>query len=321
MRRLVPYAALSILFVAILSPVAFGLSPSSAAPGDNVPIPPQLDIWSPMPIGPDLGDMAPNVDWTEAALSVMEAEAEINDIPRIYPHTVVEGDTLWDIAEQHGVNVDTVIGANPDISPNVLKVGQVIKVPSVDGAVHVVKAGDTVSSLASKYKAKAEVILKANNITDPSQLTVGQELIVPGATPTLVHKVSLGNGRTTTVSAKFRWPVSGAISSRYGWRWGRFHHGIDIAAPYGRTIVAARAGKVIVSGWQSGYGYTVVISHGDGVTTLYGHASKLLVSYGDWVDAGQAIARVGSTGNSTGPHCHFEVRVDGSSLNPLDILQ
>ncbi len=316
MRRLVPFAVLNILFVAAFSPVALGLSPD-----DDVPIPLQLDIRPLLPIGP-VSDTVPDRVEPEATLSLAELQAEVDNIlPRIYRHTVAEGDTLWDIAEQYGVNVDTVIGANPDISPDVLKIGQIIKVPSVDGAVHVVKTGDTVSGLAGKYKVTEDIILRANNLVASSLLTVGRELIIPGATPTIVHKIPLGNGMTTTVSAKFGWPVTGAISSRYGWRWGSFHAGLDIAAPYGRTIVASRAGKVIFSGWRGGYGYSVMISHGGGMTTLYGHASKLLVSFGDWVDAGQAIATVGSTGNSTGPHCHFEVRMNGSPVNPLEVLQ
>ncbi|HCW51563.1 MAG TPA: peptidase M23, partial [Clostridiales bacterium] len=102
--------------------------------------------------------------------------------------------------------------------------------------------------------------------------------------------------------------------------WGRFHHGIDIGAPYGSYIRAARAGRVVFAGWKGGYGYTVILDHGDGVTTLYAHTSRLLVRYGQWVETGQVIAKVGSTGYSTGPHLHFEVRVNGVSVNPLFIL-
>lgn len=292
-----------------------------AADVEDAPIPPTEDIRTLVPVGPGT---SPNVAGAKAEESATEDEetvqAESADRkPYIFDYTVVAGDTLWDIAERYGLNVNTLIGANPNISPSLLKVGQTIRILSVDGAVHEVTAGDTLSAIAAKYKIDVAEIIKANDITDPGSLKVGQELILPGATPLIVRKVSVG-GKSVTVTGEYRWPIAGYISSKYGPRWGSFHHGIDIAAPYGRTIVAARAGKVIFAGWRGGYGNAVILSHGDGVTTLYGHASKLLVSYGQWVEAGQAIARVGSTGYSTGNHCHFEVRVNGQSVDPLSVL-
>lgn len=117
------------------------------------------------------------------------------------------------------------------------------------------------------------------------------------------------------------WPVPSlhTITTYFTWRWGSFHTGIDISGggAYGSTIVAADGGVVISSGWKNGYGNCVEISHGNGICTLYGHASKLLVSAGQRVAKGQAIAKVGSTGNSTGPHCHFEVIKNGTKVNPL----
>lgn len=122
-----------------------------------------------------------------------------------------------------------------------------------------------------------------------------------------------------------RWPVpsSTTITSPFGMRFhpilkkNELHTGIDIGAPRGVSIVAAAKGTVIVAGWKTGYGNTVIIDHGGKIATLYGHASKLLVSVGDNVKAGQTIAKVGSTGWSTGPHLHFEVRKDGTPINPL----
>ena len=120
------------------------------------------------------------------------------------------------------------------------------------------------------------------------------------------------------------WPVPSlhTITTYFTWRWGSFHTGIDISgsAAYGKTIVAADGGVVISAGWKNGYGNCVQISHGNGISTLYGHASKLLVSAGQRVSKGQAIARVGSTGNSTGPHCHFEVIKNGTKLNPISYV-
>jgi murein DD-endopeptidase MepM/ murein hydrolase activator NlpD len=110
------------------------------------------------------------------------------------------------------------------------------------------------------------------------------------------------------------------VSSEYGWRWGRLHAGIDIATPTGTPIVAAMAGTVIYAGWQSGYGNTVVVSHGGGLSTLYGHQSRLGASVGQAVGAGQTIGYVGSTGASTGPHLHFETRYGGVARNPRGCL-
>jgi murein DD-endopeptidase MepM/ murein hydrolase activator NlpD len=117
-----------------------------------------------------------------------------------------------------------------------------------------------------------------------------------------------------------RWPVAGRVTSEYGYRWGRLHAGIDIAAPSGTPIGAAIAGTVIYSGWQSGYGNVVIISHGGGLSTLYGHQSRLGVSLGQVVGQGQIIGYVGSTGHSTGPHVHFETRYGGVARNPRGCL-
>jgi LysM repeat protein len=320
LRRLLLLSCLIISSLLLFAgPAAAG---SPFAPDAAAPIPPASDVRS-LPL-PDPGPLGPIVSVSLASASgdlVDDAPAP-QPPPRVYSYTVVEGDTFWDIAEQFGVTVETVLGANPTASPSRLGVGQVIRVPSIDCALHVVVSGDTLTALAAKYRVEAAAIVKANTVDDPSSLTPGRELIIPGATPVIVHKVSLsnGSGQTATLTGNYHWPVSGFVSSKYGWRWGRFHHGVDIAAPYGRSIVAARSGKVVFSGWKGGYGYTIVLSHGDGVTTLYGHASRLIVGYGEWVEAGTVIARVGSTGYSTGNHCHFEVRVNGVSVNPRDVL-
>jgi murein DD-endopeptidase MepM/ murein hydrolase activator NlpD len=117
-----------------------------------------------------------------------------------------------------------------------------------------------------------------------------------------------------------RWPAAGRVTSEYGYRWGRLHAGIDIAAPSGTPIGAAIAGTVIYSSWQSGYGNVVIISHGGGLSTLYGHQSRLGVSLGQVVGQGQIIGYVGSTGHSTGPHVHFETRYGGVARNPRGCL-
>lgn len=118
----------------------------------------------------------------------------------------------------------------------------------------------------------------------------------------------------------FIWPVSGTLTSNYGWRWGRMHQGIDVAAGTGTPIAAASSGTVIVAGWNGGYGQLVVVDHGGGVSTAYAHMSAMSVSVGQSVGQGTILGAVGSTGNSTGPHLHFEVRINGSATDPLPYL-
>jgi murein DD-endopeptidase MepM/ murein hydrolase activator NlpD len=124
----------------------------------------------------------------------------------------------------------------------------------------------------------------------------------------------------TPSAAGFVWPVHGVVTSGYGWRWGRMHEGIDIAVGSGTPVVAAASGVVIVAGWLGGYGNLVVIDHGNGIATAYGHNTTVTVGPGQAVSQGQLIAYSGNTGNSTGPHVHFEVRVNGAAVDPFGYL-
>ena len=116
------------------------------------------------------------------------------------------------------------------------------------------------------------------------------------------------------------WPVSGPVTSPFGWRWGRMHEGIDIAVPTGTPVHAAASGRIIIAGWMGGYGNLVVIDHGGGLSTAYGHNSSFAAGVGGSVSQGQVVAYAGSTGHSTGSHVHFEVRVNGSPVDPLGYL-
>ena len=128
------------------------------------------------------------------------------------------------------------------------------------------------------------------------------------------------NGDAPVSGAGLIWPVRGPITSCFCMRWGRMHTGIDIAPGYGTPIKAAKSGTVIFAGWMGGYGNAVIISHGGGLSTLYGHQSRMAVHQGESVSQGQTIGYVGSTGHSTGPHLHFETRVNGSPQNPMRYL-
>jgi murein DD-endopeptidase MepM/ murein hydrolase activator NlpD len=116
------------------------------------------------------------------------------------------------------------------------------------------------------------------------------------------------------------WPVHGVLTSPYGWRWGRMHEGIDLAVSSGTPVVASAAGTVIVAGWLGGYGNLVVVDHGNGISTAYGHNTSVAVGVGQSVAQGQLVAYSGNTGHSTGPHVHFEVRINGSPVDPLGYL-
>jgi len=134
----------------------------------------------------------------------------------------------------------------------------------------------------------------------------------------IAAQASRGTGAPS--AAGLVWPVSGSVTSGYGTRWGRMHEGIDIAAPSGTPIAAAAAGTVIYAGWMGGYGNLVVLDHGNGLATAYGHQSSIAVANGQTVAQGQVVGYVGSTGHSTGPHLHFEVRVNGAPVDPLGYL-
>lgn len=145
-----------------------------------------------------------------------------------------------------------------------------------------------------------------------------------------VSKSSAGSGKISTsrelnnnrinIGITLSKPVSGILTSRYGYRWGRTHTGIDIGAPTGTEIKAAASGTVTFSGWKGSLGKLVVITHENGIQTYYGHCSQLIASAGDKVSVGQVIAKVGSTGRSTGSHLHFEIRIKGASINPQSYI-
>jgi murein DD-endopeptidase MepM/ murein hydrolase activator NlpD len=172
---------------------------------------------------------------------------------------------------------------------------------------------DKRSALAGVQEDKQEALdhmaeLQAQSATLAARIRSAQSTaVIPGPT-----------GQAS--AAGFVWPVHGVLTSPFGWRWGRMHEGIDLAVPSGTPVVAAAAGTVIVAGWMGGYGNLVVIDHGNGIATAYGHNTSVAVSYGQSVAQGQLISYSGSTGHSTGPHVHFEVRVNGSPVDPLGYL-
>jgi murein DD-endopeptidase MepM/ murein hydrolase activator NlpD len=170
---------------------------------------------------------------------------------------------------------------------------------------------------------------KQNRLTDLSKLSAAEQAeaseidALQAASNDLAARIRAAQATrssTTPSASGLIWPVSGPITSPFGWRWGRMHQGIDIGVGYGTPIHAAAAGTIIYCGWEEGYGNLVVIDNGGNLATAYGHQSSIAVTCGQHVDQGQTIGYVGCTGHCTGPHLHFEVRVDGNPVDPMGYL-
>jgi len=190
------------------------------------------------------------------------------------------------------------------------------------GVLHVVQAGETLWRIARTYDVELEELAAANSITDPAVLKAGSQLLVPGASGTL--QVPPAPAVAISNSSRFLWPVpQGRLLSEFGApRRGHRHAGIDIGANHGKAVLSVLAGRVsYAASTMRGYGKTVIIEHGDSLSSLYAHNSRLLVGEGEWVEAGQKIAHVGRSGNASADHCHFEIRRRGIAVNPLPFLQ
>jgi murein DD-endopeptidase MepM/ murein hydrolase activator NlpD len=229
----------------------------------------------------------------------------------IQVYTVQAGDTVLAIANRFKLNPETIQWSNSkiDSNPDLLSIGDQLKLLPVDGVLHTVRAGDTLSALAEKYKVSTEEIIayESNNLQDVNApLIIGSDIVVPGGTKLAPETQVAAGGWTSTASApddapvgsgNFAWPASGSISQGY---WGG-HRAIDIAGRIGAAVSAADGGFVTTAGggWNGGYGNYVVIDHGNGFSTLYGHLTNIYVNAGETVSAGQQIGTMGNTGNST----------------------
>jgi len=276
------------------------------------------------------------------------------------PTTVVvrEGQSLWDIARARGVSVEAIVDANDLSNAKLIRPGQRLVMPPSGSAARmerpitrtvvtrpqvrtsqaparrpqpaagwiVVRQGQTLSEIADEHRTSVRKLVDANSLPSAHAIRAGQRLLIPGrefAAGGRMASALLPAGRSQAAVARvagFLWPARGVLTSRFGWRWRRHHDGIDIAAPRGTPVHSAKAGRVIFSGWYYGYGRAVIVDHGGGLTTLYGHNSTLLVRNGQVVDSGQLIARVGCTGRCYGSHLHFEIRINGRAVNPLKYL-
>lgn len=257
----------------------------------------------------------------------------------ISDYEVVPGDSLSSIAYEYGVSVPTILWENNLNSRSVIRPGDVLKIPPTTGIMHTVKKGDTLKKIATLYGADAADIIAFNHLSvDGHDLIAGDLIMVPNgeqpqthAAPivrpsqpiarnsTVIRRAAPPNSVSTPSVSGFIWPTTSHLVTQY---FGLSHHAIDIGGPWQSPIYATKSGVVEVAqcGWNSGYGCYIIIDHGDGIKSLYGHNSQLLVSPGDEVSTGQTIALMGNTGHVsgvTGIHSHFEIQVNGARVNPL----
>lgn len=276
--------------------------------------------------------------------------------PGFRVHRLASGETISAVLSNYGVSLEALIGANPDLSSlDRLPEGSELFIPPAhlpEGMLVALEPEQSLLDILDIYGVHPVALARANNIRDPLALREGQLLFLPGVPP--VHALDrleavrtreheeLQALRAVRLAAaeeaarlaaleelrrnRYDWPIHGRLTSYFGpRRLGRgtanFHAGIDIAAPHGAPIRAARPGTVSFAGWSSrGYGYLVRIRHYGGAETWYAHASEILVRVGQEVARGDIIARIGSTGISTGPHLHFELHENGRPINPMTHL-
>lgn len=250
----------------------------------------------------------------------------------IIVYLVQVGDTIGGIAEAFGLNINTVLWENNLSFRSYIRPGDSLRILPVDGISHEVRRGDTLAKIAKTYEGDLTRVIEFNKLADASDITIGQKIVIPGGKkPVPIYRAPPTRSRLADIAAPlpsifvpagqlYVWPTTvRRITQYFTWR----HAGVDIAGPTGTPLVAARAGQVVSAkcGWNGGYGCHVILDHGDGVRTMYAHASRLYVDVGETVAQGQAIAGMGSTGRSTGNHIHFEVRVNGARANPLKYVR
>ncbi len=275
----------------------------------------------------------------QIALAATE-EKPVQARAEIQTYTVQTGDTIEGIAARFNLQPTTLIWSNDAVekSPDSLQVGQVLKILPTNGIYYTVQSNDSLNGIADKFKAKIEDILASslNNLQTDTPLQPGMQIVIPSGVKEWKQQVvvqsnnsNAGSRASTSYAApvaptynspgNFGWPTAASTISQGFW-WG--HRALDIAQAVGVPIYASESGYISYAGWNyTGYGNMITINHGSGFESLYGHLSEWYVDPGQYVSKGQLIGAMGSTGNSTGPHLHFEIRVNGVPSNPYFYLQ
>lgn len=288
---------------------------------------------------PPLNTDSPSQLEVDGIARQLQLKTNIPERPRekVTEYIVQRGDSPWSIAQKFGLKPETILWSNDEMNASAgsLKTGDPLMILPVDGVLHTVKEEDTLETLESIHGTPVQEIFEyiGNNfdLTQPPQLTVGQQIIIPnGTSPILwseaqvpiVSQTGSRGGYSSDIpnlgSGYFIWPVNAYALSQEYWSG---HPGIDLSTDFRQPIFASDSGTVIYSGWDdTGYGNFIVIDHGNGFKTTYGHNEANLVGTGQTVVKGQQIAESGSTGNSTGDHVDFRILLNGTFQNPLAYL-
>ncbi|WP_432661985.1 peptidoglycan DD-metalloendopeptidase family protein [Wukongibacter baidiensis] len=259
-------------------------------------------------------------------------------------HKIEKGENFWVIAKKYKISVDSLVKANPEVKPERIQIGQeislVVPKPLLTVVTKEIKEYTEYIAFETEYEDtnvlyKGEYRVKkagkkgerdvVAEISKQNGIEVSRSIIEENITEEPVTKLVLKGTKDPPPrigTGKFAKPTSrGIVTSPFGMRWGRRHTGIDIGLKTGTPVTAADGGKVIYSGYKGGYGKCIIIDHGANMKTLYAHNSALVVKKGDKVFKGQTIAKSGNTGNSTGPHLHFEVRINDTPVNPTKYVK
>lgn len=294
-------------------------------------VPPGVEVYRVRP-GDTLASLAQR--YGLSPLDLVSANPSLESLDRLVAGSVIyipkgakgllvslpEGETLVDLAGRFGLSPVAVARANGIQDPTELRPGDLVLLPGI-------QARTTYQRLLAKQEKERQARLEAERRRQEERRLAEERRRQEALRQARLRQAQAPKPQVRRVSYQeggLRWPLSGfRITTYFGQRgaFQRFHTGIDLAAPYGTPIAAAKSGQVEVAGWSAlGYGFHVTLDHGGGVETLYAHLSRIAVRPGEWVEAGQVIGYVGSTGWSTGPHLHFEVRVGGVPQNPLAYL-
>lgn len=301
-----PFLIIS-LSILLLTGVVSAPAIASAYPGG---LPSQLASYTPS------SAVATSLDFSDYGIQTQRSEKPRD---QVVTYKAVKGDTLSTIADKFGVSANTIRWEN-DLTNDDIAIGQELKIPPVTGIVHKVAEGETIQSIAKKYKTDAQKIVNFpfNDFADLEtfSLNVGQTLIVPDGVQPRAAAIAFtvpSYASAPMGTGRLLWPTSGIITQYPIW----YHMAFDIANPASPGVIAADNGVVVYASWDRyGYGNHVIVDHGGGLSTLYAHLTEYYVKVGDRVSRGQVIAKMGSTGRSTGTHLHFETRVNNVPINP-----
>jgi murein DD-endopeptidase MepM/ murein hydrolase activator NlpD len=269
---------------------------------------------------PENDAMRENVSYEQLLPVLLELEEYSSVQPVLYTnYRMQKGDLIGILAQNYGLNQDTLISVNGIKNTRTVREGAVLRIPNQDGIAYAIQPSDTLAGIAEKYGIKHDDILTVNEYFS-ANLKEGDTLFLPGVKldPAALQEI---NGDL------FIWPTPNRyVTSAYGWRISPitrtrlFHFGIDIRGNTGAPVYAAMAGRVSYTGYNETYGNHIVITHHSGYRTLYGHLNVIRVKSGTYVSTGQRIGDVGNTGASTGSHLHFTVYKNGVTVNPRALM-